>query len=228
LVFVQISFSQTEKLIQGQVLSNDFAVQDVKIINLNTEKSSISNSNGVFTILAKPDDLLVFYAQEYQYKRKQLAEKDFLDTNFIVRLEKKPIELKEVVIEKPTITAESLGIVSGKQKSYTPAERRLAEANSGILTRLLNLASGRTTMLNRNLIVEKNERLLKKTAILFEEDYYTKILKIDKDYIAAFQYYLIENKEFETALKSKNRTMIQFLMSKLAVDFNQLIVNENH
>jgi hypothetical protein len=83
-------------------------------------------------------------------------------------------------------------------------------------------------MLKRNLIVEKYELLLKRLAILFEDDYYIKTLKIEKDYIPAFQYYLIEDKDFETALKSKNRTMIKFLMSKLSVTFNQLLINEIH
>jgi hypothetical protein len=214
--------------LKGKITADDFAIKDVKIINLNSEKSSISNNNGDFSILASPDDLLVFYAADYQYKRKQINENDFSNTDFIVRIEKKPIELNEVIIEKSTITPESLGIVSGKQKSYTPAERKLQEANSGVLTRLMNLASGRIAMLKRNLIVEKYELLLKRLAILFEDDYYIKTLKIKKDYIAAFQYYLIEDKDFETALKSKNRTMIKFLMSKLSVTFNQLLINEIH
>jgi transcription antitermination factor NusG len=111
----QIGFSQTEKQLHGKVLSDDFPLQGVKVINLNTEKSSITNNNGDFLISTKPNDILVFYELEYQYKRKQITEKEIYDDYIIVRMDKKPIELKEVVIEKPKFAAPIFSQVAADQ-----------------------------------------------------------------------------------------------------------------
>jgi hypothetical protein len=108
-------FSQTAKLLHGKILSEDFPLQGVKVINLNTEKSSVSNNNGDFTILAKANDMLVFYELEYLYKRKQLTEKEVYDDYITVRMDKKPIELKEVVIVKTEITAPIFSQVAADQ-----------------------------------------------------------------------------------------------------------------
>lgn len=108
LVFVfllqfQISFCQTEKLVHGTVLNNDFPVQGIKVINLVTEKTTVTNNNGSFSILAKPEDMLVFISIEYNYKRKFIELEDFNNPNLIIKIEKKPLELKDVLVTKKPI-----------------------------------------------------------------------------------------------------------------------------
>ena len=155
LIQFQNSFSQTEKLIHGKVLHENFPVQGVKVINLNTEKSIVTNNNGDFLIRAKPDDMLVFYELEYNYKRKQLTEKEIYDDYIVIRLDKKPIELKEVIVEKSNLDAVSLGILQKPAKEYTPAERKLRTATTGLIDPLINLISGRTNKLKKLVSIEK-------------------------------------------------------------------------
>jgi hypothetical protein len=100
LFLFQFSFSQTEKLLQGKVLSGDFPVEGVEIVNLVTEKTATTDTNGRFNILVKKDDMLVFVSEKYEYKRLFL-DKEFLDkNNFIILLTRKPEQLEEVVITK--------------------------------------------------------------------------------------------------------------------------------
>ena len=62
LLFCQITFGQTngEKILHGKISVASGIVEGVTIVNLVNEKSTISDSNGEFYILAKAEDLLVF------------------------------------------------------------------------------------------------------------------------------------------------------------------------
>ena len=75
--------------------------------------------------------------------------------------------------------------------------------------------------------VEKKERLLILFNSLFAETYFSNTLKIPSDYIKGFQYYCIEDGKFSEALKSKNKTKIEFLIVPLATKYKKIIANEN-
>ena len=47
------SFSQSEKLINGKVMSDNYIIQNVDVINKNTQKSTTTNWKGEFEIMAK-------------------------------------------------------------------------------------------------------------------------------------------------------------------------------
>ena len=78
-------------------------------------------------------------------------------------------------------------------------------------------------MLKKEAAVERNEKLLLRLEGLYEEKYYTEVLKIPKDYIKGFQYYLIEDPDYVKALLAKNKTMTMFLIKRLAVTYNGII-----
>jgi hypothetical protein len=167
--------------------------------------------------------VLVFSAVNLEFKRELIEEEDFKSEVVIINMIPEITELKEVIVNKhPEINAVSLGIVPKGQKTYTPAERKLYTASSTPLDGLLNSISGRTAMLKKELIVEGKEQLLSKVAVLYEDKYYIETLKIPSDYIRDFQYYIIEDSGFVSALKSKNKTMTMFLAVKLAVSYNEL------
>jgi len=227
----QISFGQTEgeKLIHGRIIAESGSIDGVTIVNLVNEKSTASDSNGDFYILAKAYDLLVFSSVNLEYCRKIIEERDLKSAVLIIKLTPKTTELKEVIINKhPEINAVSLGISPKGIKHYTPVERKLATASSmklnpGGLDPLLNAISGRTAMLKKELEVEKKEHLLTVFGSIFEDNYFTKTLKIPSDYIKGFQYYCVEDKIFSEVLKSKNKTEIEFSIVPLAVKYNEII-----
>jgi hypothetical protein len=226
----QIIFGQTvgEKLIHGKIILSSGNAEGVNIINLVNEKSTVSDSNGDFFILAKAEDLLVFSSVNLEYYRKIIEVEDLKPTVLIIKMTSKTTELKEVVVnEHPEINAVSLGISPKGIKHYTPAERKLYTATSGPVDIILNMMSGRKAMLKKELEVEKKEHLLAVFGALFDANYFTKTLKIPADYIKGFQYYCIEDKKFAEALKTKNKTKIEFLLVPLASKYNEIISNEN-
>lgn len=243
-VFIfQFTFAQTanEKLIHGKIIVASGNAEGVNIVNLVNEKSTVSDANGDFYILAKAEDLLVFSAINLEYHRQLIEEENVKSTILTVKMDSKTTELKEVIVnEHPEINAVSLGISPKGVKHYTPAERRLFTAGDfkpiqllGILggslpvDPILNAINGRTAMLKKGVEVEKKELLLERLEAQFDDKYYIETLKISKEYIKGFQYYCIENANFVMSLKSKNKSMTMFLIIPLAEKYNQTIKNEN-
>ncbi|MGM8360519.1 hypothetical protein ACSV4D_01240 [Flavobacterium sp. ARAG 55.4] len=230
LFFCQIVFCQNSdrEEIHGIVQVDSAAVERVNIVNKTTQKATSSDKNGNFTLFLKEGDLIVFSAVNLVTLQKVIVKSDLEKTILLVQLQTERIPLTEVVIkEESKITAESLGIIPSDQKKYTVAERRLYTARSGLLDRPLNWISGRTAQLKKELAVSEKEQLMAKLEYLFEENFYIETLKIKRDYIRDFQLYCIENNDFVSALKSKNKTLSKFYILTLAQNYNKIIVYEN-
>lgn len=225
----QIVFGQDDrKQIHGIIRVDSVSVEGVNIVNETTQKATSSDKNGNFYVFLKEGDLLVFSAVNLVTLRKKIVHADLEKSDLLVQLLIESILLKEVIVkEESRISAESLGIVSPGQKKYTVAERRLYTARSGLLDRPLNWMSGRTAMLKKELVVSEKEQLMAKLEYLFEEKYYVEKLKVPKEYIKDFQLYCIENKDFVSSVRAKNKTLSMFLIISLASDYNKIVVYEN-
>jgi predicted restriction endonuclease len=203
-------------------------IENVNVANSANNTSVSTNQEGAFAIPVNIGDALVFSSVNLETKRKVIDAEDLTEAFIVVKMSASIIPLKEVKVnENPGITAENLGIIPQGQKKYSPAERRLHEATTGgglvPLNPILNAISGRTTMLKKEVVVEKKERLLLRLDGWFQEKYYTNSLKIPQEYIKGFHYYLIEDNDFVRALKAKNKTLTKFLMSKLALNYKETI-----
>jgi hypothetical protein len=95
----QFLHSQTEKKVRATVLSNNFALQGIDVINLVSKKTVITNSSGNFAIWANVGDKIMFVSKNYEYKTIVLKEEDLKDPNLVIQLIKKAEELDEVVIQ---------------------------------------------------------------------------------------------------------------------------------
>ena len=215
------TWSQTsnEKILHGKIVADSASVFGIDVVNLGNEKVTVTNNKGEFSILAKADDILVFSSMTLEMKRMLVDQDDLKSETITIYMTPKINELNEVIVKKNA--AEGISIIPG-QKHYTPAERKLYTATSGLLDAPLNWLSGRTEMLKKEIVVERKERMLNKIGVLYEDKYYIQTLKVPEIYIDDFQRYLIEDKEFAAALKVKNRTMMLFLISKLAVNYNAI------
>lgn len=232
--------SDGEKRVLFRVVFDSVPIENVNILNLRSEKTTNSNSEGVFSMLVKLGDILVLSAMNLETIRKTLLEKELQSEEIVIKMVLKNNTLKEVIVnENSAINPVSLGILPKEAKKYSPAERKLKTAGDfkpidllGILggalavDPILNAINGRTKRLKKEVVIEKNEKLLLKLEDYYKEEYYTEVLKIPKEYIKGFQYYLIEDLDFVTALKAKNKTMTLFLVQKLASDYNEIIHQE--
>lgn len=228
--------------LNGKINANTMDLDGVYVINLKTEKSTITEKDGYFSIAAISGDTLLFSAIHLKGIRIVLEQNDFQKEPFLVKLEAMVTQLNEVVVRRyDNINAFSLGIVSKGKKSYTPAERKLYAATSlsptatsngmagGSISAdpLLNWVSGRTIILKKELEVENKESCLMQLENMFDKNHFVNILKIPLEYVKGFEYFIVENERFTTILKSKNKTMTEFLMGELAVKYNEIIACEN-
>ena len=219
-------FGQQEKVLRFRVVVPDSSsVAGINVVNLVNEKSAMTDYKGEFTILAKADDLLVLQKETLEYKRQIIEEEDIKKDVIIIKMIPKPIALKEVVVSKKA-ERDDLSKTHKDHKKFTPAERKLYTARSGILDPLLNKISGRTNQLKKELDVEMKQRLLARTETVFEDEYYIETLKIPEEYIGDFQHYLIDSPEFVSALKAKNKTKMRFYASRLSISYHELMANE--
>ncbi|QDW20245.1 carboxypeptidase-like regulatory domain-containing protein [Flavobacterium sp. KBS0721] len=226
---VQIGFGQnnTSKEITGQIFEQSSNVEGVNIINNTTQVTAVSNAAGVFTIVVREGDVLVFSAVNLEPFKRRITFVDLNSASVIIKMSAKEIELKEVIVnDNGGITAENLGVIPYGQKKYTPAERKVYTATSTPGDMLFNAISGRTAMLKKEVNVEKKEMLFRKIEYLFDENYYTERLKIPVADIKGFQLYCVDDAEFAVSLDTKNKTMSMFLITDLARKYLTILENE--
>ncbi len=98
-------FSQT---IKGKIVFNNYTIPNVEVINSNSKTLTVSDANGRFSIAAKMNDILVFVAKDYEFKRIVINPSILKDKDLNIELVLKAEELKEVVITKmPSIKLSS-------------------------------------------------------------------------------------------------------------------------
>ncbi|WP_281297364.1 hypothetical protein [Flavobacterium limnophilum] len=212
--------------LNGKINANTIDLEGIYVINLKTEKSTITEKDGYFSIAAIPGDTLLFSAIHLKEIRVVLEKKDF-QTEFLVKMESRITSLKEVVVKRyDNINAVDMGISPSGMKHRTPEERKLYTATSTAGDALLNFMSGRTAMLKKEIVVEGKLSFIDQIDNMFNEDYFRKTLKIPSEYVKGFKYYIVDNERFTSILKSKNKTQIEFGMVSLAEKYNLIISDE--
>lgn len=218
---------------RGKVTSESSNLEDIHVINRSQKKGTVTLEGGYFTIKARVSDTIIFSAVHLKAVVHIVKKEDFGANLLFVNMEMVTSNLDEVVLTKyKNINAVSLGIVPANQKTYTPAERKLYTATGGgntyglstsvSLDGIINGISGRTKMLKRELEIEKKEFLLESVRLDFSDTYFTENLKIPKDYIDGFLYYLIENRNFVSVYKKNNKTAIEFVLTGLSMEYLKL------
>ncbi|MBF6641774.1 hypothetical protein IVB69_09800 [Flavobacterium sp. J49] len=100
ILFPFLGFAQSEKLLHGKVLSEGKSISNVDIVNTNSKKSSTTDSNGNFSILAKTGDELFIISKEYVDRKIVVTQEQLDQTKLLIYLEEKPIALEDVEILK--------------------------------------------------------------------------------------------------------------------------------
>ena len=220
-------YSFGQKTIYGVVQVENASAEGIHVTNLVSEKATITNEKGEFWLDVKEDDLLVFSAVHLNYWRKSVSSTDIKNGKIVIVMSAKVSELEEVVVtEYSKINAQDLGIINYKPVSYTPAERRLRTATTGLLDPLLNWMSGRTKQLKKDIGIEKKEFMISWLDDNFEDTVFTDSFKIPLDYVSGFKFYVVEDVDLAQAIQAKNKSRVSFLLGELAQDFLNFLNDE--
>lgn len=224
-ISVANSFAQERVLVQGKVISKYRDLEGIYIENITARKNTTTEKGGYFKLEMQPNDTLIFASVNLMGVRKIVNASDFSRRLLFIPMKATETTLDELIIDR-RITTESLGL--SPKKKFTPAEKALHTATStstGIVSidGIVNALSGRTAMLKRALEYEREEILMKKMTSYFEEDFYTKDLKISLTDIDGFGYYLIQDEHAVKALRANSKEQLKFLMSQKAVEYLEII-----
>jgi hypothetical protein len=224
ILIVQISFSQTETVYKGKILCNNFPIENIEIINLNSEKSAFSNSAGEFSIVAKSEDVVVFASKLYDYKRISVLPEYLNNCIQIISLIKKPEELNEVIVTK--MKWQHIG--SDKNASNQIALDKMQSQIKNPFIYDGSITNGPDLMKIGKLIIDlfkkdKTEIKNKIPEIQFYElaknknyqEYYSKSLNLKPEEIELFlQFCDADPKSKMVAQKNNSLAMMDFLFAK--------------
>lgn len=233
-LFWFFGFGQKEIALKGKVVSGGVGIQGVRVMNLVSEKVTVSDANGDFSIQAKEDDLLIFSHDAFEYKRRSLDSEDIKTNGIEVALIRKATELDEVVVNQ-NVSSEQLGVQG--MKEYSTAEKRQREAGGinrqmhedylkygGIpIGAIINQITGKTKTMQKYVRTEKQELLFEKLSAAYEDNYFIGKLKIKREYLDGFKFYLVQDHYFGLVFEEGNRQKIEREMAVQAMTFNDYL-----
>lgn len=217
--------SGLQKDLEGRVYSNDGDVAATHVLNTTTQRATITDSNGFFSISVHVNDTLVFSAVQFKKKQIVVTPSIFESKMLSVPLDDALTELDEVVVTpynlsgdiakdlmtleiEPVVTASTLGLPNAYVRVPTKAERELFEATSGgglvPITPILNAISGRTKMLKeriaRNNLYDRTGRVRE----YYADSLYQTKLKIPETRIDDFFYFCEVDPVFQSVVDTQD------------------------
>jgi len=104
-----LSNSQSDRInIRGNVFNTTIDVEDVHIINKNSENGTITNSNGDFQILVKENDTLLISGVQFYFSEILITGQIITDKFVTIHLIQKINELQEVEVKAHDLTGSLL------------------------------------------------------------------------------------------------------------------------
>lgn len=226
------------KQIEGRVYSESGDVAATHVLNITSDRASITDIDGFFSIAAKLNDTLVFSA--IQYKRKTMVvTRNVLESKMLyVPLEDALTELDEVIVMpynlsgdmtldldrmeiEPVVTASTLGLPNAYVKIPTQAERELFAATANPFMSfdpLINAITGRTKMLKERIARNKKYSRTLRVRAFYADSLYETELKIPEDNIAEFMHFCEVDPDFQTVVDTHDRFKIwEFMRTKSLV-----------
>lgn len=179
----QLSIAQTEKLLKGKVVDQNFTLKGVEVINKTALTSTRTNELGEFSIVVHPKDSLFFFHKDYFMTRLKITQENISQKSIIVKMILKPEELDEVVLttmkfdkvefDREAITKINIDKQSRDLSSYTGV-------NNGTIRNptqmVIPLRGGKPKEKN-----EVDERFKKLATAYCPPDFFSQNLKLNED-----------------------------------------------
>lgn len=229
----QFCFSQNEKLIHGKILNDDFPVQGIKVTNINTQKSTVSNNNGDFIITVSDKQTLTFLGLGYVFLEKKLSPKEVYDDNLIVIIQKKAIQLKEVIVPKTVKAPVEINTQKYVDQQYFD-DAQSSPKNRNVYTGVTENGTDFIRMFKDivKLFKKKNTKN-SGTKIEFKEyvtsncnkDFFVKTLNIKPSELELFLEYCNNDPKSTMLLESGNPLLVMDFLKNKNVEFKKLSKN---
>lgn len=221
----QLSISQTEKLLHGKVISNNYPLNKVEVINKTAKTSTRTNDLGEFSILVQVKDSVLFFSKDYFFTRLKISQADIDQNNIIVKMSIKAEELNEVLVTNikfDKVKSSQKDIDDIKFTKDNQSLQKYTGVYDGTITNGIDFSRMGTGVLN---LFEKNKDELKKktektdfkkliTASI-PSAFFTKDLKLNADEVDLFIDFCDADPRSKKLLENNNiLTTMDFLYAK--------------
>jgi len=226
---VAMSYSQDDdrQYLRGQVLYRNVNVPNENVINVSTERATITNDNGEFGIMVKAGDQLVFTAINYQLKVVDITDEILQNNRLVVEVTEKVTELDEVVVtpenQEKFLQAQNKEFLD-REYDYetdrlTAVENiAMSDADKGMKDGLNFVNIFKALMLatkGNNTVVERQP--LKVSEVLrqvYDDEFFVLDLKLPQDKIDDFLLYCDTQLPERSLLQKRNEfQLIDFLVT---------------
>lgn len=201
------------RLLMGKVVYKNIPVANEYVINSTTEKATITNEEGEFSIEVMLGDELVFTAVNFQYKLVKISS-EILDNNrLVVTVNEKVTELDEVVIT-PDDPERFLKVKNEEFKGFEYEIDRESEVDNVAMSDLdqgmqngINFVNIFRALFKSKEIAPEEGPKLKVSQVLrqvYDDQFFVSDLNIPQDKIDAFLFYCDDQMPATTLLKKEN------------------------
>ena len=215
LLSIPCTGQENRVLISGEVTNDKIVVENVHVINKNSNKGSVSNKLGQFKISVNDKDTLIISDIQYQNKIVIINQDHLLKKFIIINLMELTNELDEVIVMQYDDMSEELGLPNAGKKPLAKLDRNLNAYSQKstpvvILEALMFKAGGIDDIYN---IVSGNRKKDRKLKQLMEED---KSLEMNKVHIQNLREHFQDAFFINTVLIKEDQInqYIQFCLSK--------------
>jgi len=213
------------------------AIENVHVINKNSQKGTISNRFGEFQIPVKVNDTLIFSAIQFRYKEFIITAFDVNQKTIFISLQSKINRLNEIILKKPENMAMELNLPNAGKKPLNKLESRLnyysqksvpiviLEAifnKQGGINDIYNIVSGNrkrdwklTKLIDEGKLREYNQKEIQKIRLYFKDDFFIRALHIPKEEINLF---------LESSIKYN---IINMFNSKKIIELIDILIKES-
>lgn len=221
--------AQEREILKGKI-TNDSLLSQVHVVNITTEKGTLSEDSGEFSLRVSPGDSILFSSVQYKKLTLEVTPR-MLEEVFEIKLENELTELDEVQLHElsgnlqqdieniETVNQADFGIPYSNKKPPTIVDRKIRGMSSPMdpAGAIYGAISGEKRKLKQAL---KNDRLKNrviKARNLLSEDFYREELNLEEERIIDFLYYCAENPRFLSLAKEEDLLgLIEFYKKTLS------------
>lgn len=210
-----LSFSQSaRRVMHGKILNDSLSIERVHVINKTTQKGTLTNKMGDFSIPVKVNDTLIFSAVQFENYRRIVSEADLRLMQVLIPLKPRVNLLDEVVIE-PVSVAQQLNLPNADKKPKSILDARLdghskASVPVVLLTTLIGGAGGidnlyyilsgqrkrdrkLKSLIQEDRLASINQKVARNIRLYFEDDFFINRLNIPASQIDDFIDYCLKD-----------------------------------
>jgi len=120
LLLPAIAFSQKQarQLLHGRVVADSLVVDNLSVNNITSRIGAVTDSDGLFTLYARPTDTLFFSSVTFHSVHLILKESDFRENPLVIKLDVNVTVLDEVIV-RPSVLTGTLDKDSKRVKTKT-------------------------------------------------------------------------------------------------------------